>query len=131
MCWVQGLDQAFIGEVLTWNSDRFLVMQLEPEHTICAALDHADVARPGHRLQASGQFLAVPCGKELLGTELSPGGLNINGELPVHGERRTLDNAGPGICEGAYRRNPSRTGVLAIDTLCPIARGGSSPARPR
>ncbi len=71
----------------------------------------------------TGRPLEVTCGDGLLGRVLDGLGAPIDGGPPLVGEAWAVERPAPAALERPRQLVPLRTGVRAVDGLCPLAEG--------
>jgi F-type H+-transporting ATPase subunit beta len=83
--------------------------------------------RRGEAVEGTGRGLEIPVGDALLGRVIDTLGRPLDGGPPVAtSERRAVHQEPPPLHRHASRSEPLRTGIKAVDLLCPFARGGKT-----
>src|SRR5207248_11685547 len=80
--------------------------------------------RKGDEVRRTGRVLEVPVGPAMVGRVVDALGRPVDGRGPIHTTKtRKLDIVAPGIIKRQPVKEPTQTGVKAIDLMVPIGRG--------
>jgi F-type H+-transporting ATPase subunit alpha len=125
---IYGLSQAVLGEVLKIKTEKGDVsaMALSLEEGVIGAIilgDYTGVSS-GDEVEATGEIMKVPSGKEMIGRVVDALGNPIDGKGKIKAEKMMeIEKVAPGVIERASVSQPLQTGIKAIDAIVPIGRG--------
>ncbi|MCX7996784.1 MAG: F0F1 ATP synthase subunit alpha [Patescibacteria group bacterium] len=122
---IHGLDQAFFGEIVQFESGvKGTVIDLLPEMVGVIVLGDYLTIRSGEVVKATGNILSVPISDEILGRVVNPLGEVLDGGNQLKADvRYPVEKIAPGVVERKSVGVPVQTGIIAIDALTPIGRG--------
>ena len=81
----------------------------------------------GTIVEATGDALTIPVGRELLGRVVDATGAPLDGGPAIaSGERRPIHREPPALHIHTTHLAPMWTGIKVVDLLCPFARGGKT-----
>ncbi len=122
---IYGLSNAMAGEMLDFGNDMYgQVFNLEEETVGAVIFGDCSHIKEGDVVKSTGELLAVPVGRELLGRVVNALGQPIDGGSPIlTSDRRKVDVIAPGIADRQPVKEPLQTGIKAIDSMIPIGRG--------
>ncbi|MCB1558231.1 MAG: F0F1 ATP synthase subunit beta [Alphaproteobacteria bacterium] len=120
---------AILNALTTTNDGKTLVLEVAQhlgENIVrCIAMDSTDGLVRGTAVADTGNAIAVPVGKEVLGRIVDVIGQPIDERGPV-GEKKTypIHREAPKFEEQATETEQLITGIKVVDLLCPYAKGG-------
>ncbi len=122
---VEGLDEAFYGEILLFDGGvRGMVQRLGDETVGCILFENGGTVSAGSAVYRTGKLAGIPCGDEFLGRVVDALGATIDGGPEIVADAyRPAESPAPGIIDRAGVCEPLETGILAIDSMFPIGRG--------
>ena len=122
---VEGMDRAVYGEIVTFeNGAKGMVESVEPGRLGIMLFDGAETVGVGTMVTRSGKRAGIPVGDGFLGRVIDPLGEPIDGKGPIEAVGyNPIEKQAPGILERQSVDTPLHTGILAIDSMCPIGRG--------
>lgn len=125
---ILGLSQAKMGELLRINTStgviNAFVFSLEEGMIGAAILDNFEGVASGDEVEATGEVLKVPSGKEMIGRVVDTLGNPIDGKGKIKTEKMMeVERVAPGVITRESVRTPLQTGIKVIDALIPIGRG--------
>jgi len=104
-----------------------VMAQLSQDKVRCIALTPTQGLARGMLVEASGQPLAAPIGKNILSRMFDVFGKPIDGLPMPKGVRwRNVHQAPPSLIERSTRSEIFTTGIKIVDVLAPIERGGKA-----
>lgn len=122
---IAGLNDVALGEIINLpKNTRALAFNLERNTVGAVILGEYTHLKEGDRATASGQVLAIPAGKEMLGRIVSPLGDSLDGKRAIpHKNLQPLEKIAPGVIARKSVSEPVQTGIKSIDSMIPIGRG--------
>lgn len=123
---IQGLSGLKMNELVEIEGlhTQALVMNLEQDAVYALVLESNPEIREGLFVKATGEFLSIPVGEELIGRVVDPLGKAIDGKGEIKGEKHMHhENIAPSVMVRKSVHEPVQTGIIAIDALIPIGRG--------
>ncbi len=122
---IYGLDNVQAGEMVEFPGGiRGMALNLEEDNVGAVIFGSDRDIREGDTVKRTGDIVAVPVGKELLGRVVDPLGNPLDGKGPIKTkERKKVDVKAPGIIPRKSVHEPMQTGLKAVDALIPIGRG--------
>ena len=122
---VTGLDDAFYGEILVFQSGvRGMVQELAPGRVGCILFGETCAVTAGSAVQRTGRVAGVPVGEGCIGRVVDALGMPIDGKGRIRADGYfPVENPAPGIIDRQPVDTPMETGILAIDAMFPIGRG--------
>jgi F-type H+-transporting ATPase subunit alpha len=122
---VYGLDKVKAGEMVEFPGGiKGMALNLETDNVgVVIFGDDRDI-KEGDTVRQTGEIVAVPVGKGLLGRVVDALGNPIDGKGPIKStETKRVDVKAPGIIARKSVHEPMQTGIKALDALVPIGRG--------
>lgn len=122
---IYGLDNVQAGEMVEFTGGiRGMALNLEEDNVgVVIFGSDRDIAE-GDMVKRTGDIVAVPVGKGLLGRVVDPLGNPLDGKGPITAETQCeVDVKAPGIIPRKSVHEPMQTGLKAVDALIPIGRG--------
>ena len=122
---VYGLDKVKAGEMVEFPGGiKGMALNLETDNVgVVIFGDDRDI-KEGDTVRQTGEIVAVPVGKGLLGRVVDALGNPIDGKGPIKStETRRVDVKAPGIIARKSVHEPMQTGIKALDALVPVGRG--------
>ena len=122
---VTGLDDAFYGEILVFQSGvRGMVQELAPGRVGCILFGETCAVTAGSAVKRTGRVAGVPVGEGCIGRVVDALGMPIDGKGRIRADGYfPVENPAPGIIDRQPVDTPMETGILAIDAMFPIGRG--------
>ena len=122
---IHGLDKAMSGELLDFGNDIYgMVLNLEQDNVGAVLLGGDTKIKEGDIVKRTGKIMQVPVGESMIGRVVDALGRPIDGKGPIHTtQSRPIEYPAPGIADRKSVKEPSQTGIKAIDALVPIGRG--------
>ena len=122
---VHGLDQVQAGEMVEFPGGiKGMALNLEVDNVGIVIFGDDRNIKEGDTVKRTGDIVAVPVGKDLLGRVIDALGNPIDGKGPiVTDDRARVEVKAPGIIPRKSVHEPVQTGLKAIDALIPIGRG--------
>ena len=122
---VTGLDDAFYGEILVFQSGvRGMVQELSPGRVGCILFGDDRAVTAGSAVKRTGRVAGVPVGEGCIGRVVDALGMPIDGKGRIRADGYfPVENPAPGIIDRQPVDTPMETGILAIDAMFPIGRG--------
>lgn len=123
---VEGLGKVSYHETVRFKSGLTgLALNLAEDSVGVVVLGKADEISEGEEVEASGELMSVPVGKELLGRVVDALGNPIDGKGPLgeNLQRRPIERIAPGIIARQSVDQPLQTGIISIDAMIPVGRG--------
>ena len=121
---VTGLDDAFYGEILVFQSGvRGMVQELAPGRVGCILFGETCAVTAGSAVKRTGRVAGVPVGEGCIGRVVDALGMPIDGKGRIRADGYFPENPAPGIIDRQPVDTPMETGILAIDAMFPIGRG--------
>ena len=122
---VHGLENAMQGELLQFPGDVYgMVLNLEEDNVGVVLLGSASNIEEGDIVKTTGRVVEVPVGDALLGRVVNSLGQPIDGKGPVQTDKfRKIERVASGVITRKSVDTPLQTGIKAIDSMVPIARG--------
>ncbi|ESR26382.1 F0F1 ATP synthase subunit alpha [Lutibaculum baratangense] len=122
---VYGLDNVQAGEMVEFpNGIQGMALNLETDNVGVVIFGSDREIKEGDTVKRTGDIVAVPTGKGLLGRVVDALGNPIDGKGPIDSaERKPVDVKAPGIIPRKSVHEPMATGLKAIDALIPVGRG--------
>merc|ERR1712223_779742 len=121
---VYGLKNIQAEEMVEFSSGlKGMALNLEPDNVGVVVFGHK-LIKEGDVVKRTGAIVDVPVGTELLGRVVDALGNPIDGAGPINsGQRFRVGLKAPGIIPRQSVREPTQTGIKAVDSLVPIGRG--------
>jgi len=122
---VSGLSQAaYLEKVVFQGGIEGFAINLEEDSVGVIVLGAYEGIKEGDEVEATGELLSIPVGKEFLGRVINPLGEPIDGKGPIHAKKKyPVEKIAPGVIFRQRVSTPLQTGIKAIDALIPIGRG--------
>ena len=122
---VYGLDQVQAGEMVEFPGGiKGMALNLEMDNVGVSIFGDDTGIKEGDTVKRTGEIVAVPVGKELLGRVVDGLGNPIDGKGPIQSsEKRRIELKAPGIIPRQSVSEPMQTGIKALDALVPVGRG--------
>lgn len=126
---IDGLKGAMSGELLEFvaSDGRIvsgLVQNLEEDEVGAVLLGDVTAIKENDQVRTTGKILEVPVGKAMLGRVVNVLGQPIDGKGPIETTAtRPVEFKAPGVHERQPVEEPMQTGILAVDSMIPMARG--------
>merc|ERR1711963_835324 len=122
---VYGLKNIQAEEMVEFSSGlKGMALNLEPDNVGVVVFFNDKLIKEGDVVKRTGAIVDVPVGTELLGRVVDALGNPIDGAGPINsGQRFRVGLKAPGIIPRQSVREPMQTGIKAVDSLVPIARG--------
>jgi F-type H+-transporting ATPase subunit alpha len=123
---IEGLTDAMLNEMLDFGNG-VIGLALNLEETEVGAIILGDYlsVREGTEVRTTGKLLSVPVGMGLLGRVVNTRGQPIDGKGPVQSDvSYPVEKIAPGIVKRKSVSQPLQTGIMAIDAMIPVDRGG-------
>jgi F-type H+/Na+-transporting ATPase subunit alpha len=122
---IYGLDQVQAGEMVEFpNGMKGMALNLESDNVGVVIFGDDSGIAEGDIVKRTGDIVAVPVGRGLLGRVVDALGEPIDGKGPLTDVTRTrVEVKAPGIVPRRSVHEPVQTGLKAIDSLVPIGRG--------
>ena len=122
---VYGLDKVKAGEMVEFPGGiKGMALNLETDNVgVVIFGDDRDI-KEGDTVRQTGEIVAVPVGRGLLGRVVDALGNPIDGKGPIKStETKRVDVKAPGIIARKSVHEPMQTGIKALDALVPVGRG--------
>jgi len=128
ICRIYGLSQAKAGELLKIKTKNGAVsamaLSLEEGQIGAVILGKFDEIASGDAVEATGEVVKVPAGKEMIGRVVDALGNPIDDKGPIKAEAMMeVEKVAPGVITREKVEVPLQTGIKAIDSVIPIGRG--------
>ena len=122
---IYGLDNVQAGEMVEFPGGiRGMALNLEEDNVGAVIFGSDREISEGDIVKRTGDIVAVPVGKGLLGRVVDPLGNPLDGKGPIEAEAHCeVDVKAPGIIPRKSVHEPMQTGLKAVDALIPIGRG--------
>jgi len=122
---VSGLSHVAAGEMVEFETGVMgVALNLEEDMAGIILLGEAGDLKEGSSVKATGKFLSVPAGKNVIGRVVNTLGVPIDGKGEIVAETyRPIERVAPGVMTREGVKQPLQTGIKAIDALIPIGRG--------
>jgi len=123
---IQGLSGLKMNEVVDIEgvNAQALVMNLEQDAVFALVLQASTKIREGLFVKATGNFLSIPVGDDILGRVVDPLGAALDGRGDIKADKNMPhESAAPNVMVRKSVHEPFQTGIVAIDSLVPIGRG--------
>ncbi len=122
---IYGLDNVQAGEMVAFSDGiRGMALNLEQDNVGVVIFGSDRDIREGDTVKRTGDIVAVPVGKELLGRVVDSLGNPLDGKGPIKTKKHMkVDVKAPGIIPRQSVHEPMQTGLKAVDALIPIGRG--------
>src|ERR1700677_3139294 len=122
---VHGLDNVQAGEMVEFPGGiKGMALNLETDNVGVVIFGSDSTIEEGDTVKRTGAIVEVPVGKGLLGRVVDPLGNPIDGKGPITAAKRArVDVKAPGIIPRKSVSEPMATGLKAIDSMIPTARG--------
>ena len=123
---IQGLSGLKMNELVEVEGlhTQALVMNLEQDAVYALVLEANPEIREGLFVKATGKFLSIPVGEDLIGRVVDALGRPLDGKGEIKGEKHMPhENIAPSVMVRKSVHEPVQTGIVAIDALIPIGRG--------
>ena len=122
---VTGLDDAFYGEILVFQSGvRGMVQDLSEDSVGCILFDDDASVCAGSTVRRTGRTAGVPVGEGFLGRVVNALGVPIDGGGDIRADGyRAVESPAPGIIDRQPVNAPMETGLRTVDSMFPIGRG--------
>ena len=123
---IQGLSGLKMNEIVEIEGvkSKALVMNLEQDAVFAIVLESSTEIREGLFVKATGQFLSIPVGEEIIGRVVDPLGTTLDGKGNYkHDKMMAHERPAPGVMVRKSVHEPLQTGIVAIDALVPVGRG--------
>ena len=122
---VHGLEKVMAGEMLAFPHNVFgIALNLEEEEVGAVLLGESQELKEGDVVKRTNTIMSVPVGEALVGRVVNPLGQPVDGKGGIATKQRNaLERIAPGVLDRQPVREPLQTGIKAIDSMIPIARG--------
>src|SRR6201996_8635147 len=122
---VEGLPSAMTNELLEFEGGTLgIALNLDVRDIGVVILGDATQIEEGQAVKRTGEILSVPVGDAYLGRVVNPLGNPIDGSGEIESsERRALELQAPTVVQRQEVREPTLTGIKAIDAMTAIGRG--------
>ncbi len=123
---IQGLSGLKMNELVEIEGlhTQALVMNLEQDAVYALVLEANPEIREGLFVKATGEFLSIPVGEDLIGRIVDSLGKPLDNKGEIKAEKRMPhENIAPSVMVRKSVHQPVQTGIVAIDALIPIGRG--------
>lgn len=124
--WIKGLPNLMMNEIVEIEGvgAEALVMNLEKDSAYALVIQADPGVREGLFVKATGKFMSLPVGEDLLGRVVDPLGKPLDGKGPYKStETRPHESNAPSVMVRKSVHQPVQTGIVAVDSLIPIGRG--------
>ncbi len=123
---VHGLDSVQAGEMIAFdNGVRGMALNLERDNVGVVIFGEDRGIKEGDNVKRTGEIVAAPVGRGLLGRVVDALGEPIDAKGPLKDveSRNRVDVKAPGIIPRKSVHEPMMTGIKAIDGMIPVGRG--------
>ena len=125
---IYGLSQAKSGELLKIKTKKgpITAMALSLEEGLIGSIILGDytAASAGDEVEATGEIMKVPAGRDLLGRVVDPLGEPLDKKPKIKPQKMMeVEKVAPGVITREKVNTPLQTGLKAIDSIIPIGRG--------
>src|SRR5881227_2612747 len=122
---IHGLENCMSFEMLELPHDvTGLALNLESDNVGAVLFGEWDKVVEGDTVKRTKRLLDIPVGEELLGRIVDPLGNPLDGKGEIKtSETRPSEHKAPGVVQRQPVKEPMLTGLKAIDSMIPIARG--------
>jgi len=129
---ISGLAKVMSQEMITIETDEGDVQAVafNLEETMVGAIVLGDFSyiKTGNTVKLTGQVLAIPVGKEMVGRVVDSLGRPVDGKGPIFGanvkpQYYSVEKKAPSVLARESVNTPLHTGIKAIDSMIPIGRG--------
>src|ERR1700690_1102371 len=122
---VHGLDKVMAGELLSFpHGLAGIAMNLEEDQVGVVLLGEYTEIKEGDEVKRTGRIMSVPVGDALIGRVVNSLGEPIDDKGPIQSDKSIpLERIAPGVIARQPVREPMATGLKAIDSMIPGARG--------
>src|SRR5438477_8851501 len=122
---VHGLENCLALEMLELEHGVVgLAFNLEEDNVGTALFGEWDKVKEGEPVRRTGRVASVPVGPGLLGRVVDPLGNPLDGKGPIEStETRPVEWKAPGVIQRQPVKEPSQTGIKAIDSMTNVGRG--------
>ena len=120
-----GLDNCMAGELVEFPDGSYGMAQNLEENTVSIVILGSDQGiKEGDVVKRTGKVVSVPVGAKLIGRVVNALGEPIDGKGAIKADDyKAIESPAPGIIERQHVNRPLQTGIKAIDSMIPIARG--------
>ena len=125
---VDGLSEVMYNEMVQFPGGTIgIALNLEEDEVGCVVLGDISQLKEGDEARTTGKLLSVPVGKALLGRAVDALGNPVDGKGPIDSkETYPVEKIAPGIIVRKSVSQPLFTGIMAIDSMIPIAAASAS-----
>ena len=122
---IHGLDRVMAGELLELPHDvAGLALNLEEDQVSAVLLGDYTKIKEGDIVKRTNRIMSVPVGEALVGRVVDALGRPTDGKGPVISDKFSpIERIAPGVVQRQPVREPTQTGIKAIDSMIPIGRG--------
>ena len=122
---IHGLENAMQGELLEFPGEVYgMVLNLEEDNVGAVLLGDQRNINEGDTVKTTGRVVEVPVGDCMLGRVVNALGQPIDGKGPIQATNfRQIERVASGVIARKSVDTPLQTGIKAIDSMVPIARG--------
>ncbi len=123
---IQGLNNLHMNEIVVIEgvNAQALVMNLEQDAVYALVLQANPEIREGLFVKATGKFLSIPVGEDIVGRVIDALGNPLDGQAPYKSDKiMPHESQAPSVMLRKSVHEPLQTGIVAIDALIPVGRG--------
>src|SRR5262244_4275659 len=123
---IEGLNDAMLNEMIDLGHGiTGLALNLDQNEVGVVILGDYTELGEGDEVRTTGKLLQVPVGKGLLGRVVNTLGQPVDGKGPIKSDLDyPVEKLAPGIIRRRPVEQPVQTGIMPIDAMIPIGRGG-------
>src|SRR5262244_358614 len=123
---IEGLTEAMLNEMIDLGHGvTGLALNLDETEVGVVILGDYTQLGEGDEVRTTGKLLQVPVGKGLLGRVVNTLGQPLDGKGPIKSDvAYPVEKLAPGIIRRRPVEQPVQTGIMPIDAMIPIGRGG-------
>ena len=122
---IYGIEHAMYGEIVIFeNGVRGMVQDIKRDQVGCIIFGKDTEIKEGTKVTRTKKKAGIPVGDAYLGRIINALGAPIDGKGEIKADDyRAIEQEAPGIVDRQSVKQPMETGILAIDSMCPIGRG--------
>ena len=122
---IYGIEHAMYGEIVIFeNGVRGMVQDIKRDQVGCIIFGKDTGIKEGTKVTRTKKKAGIPVGDAYLGRIINALGAPIDGKGEIKADDyRAIEQEAPGIVDRQSVKQPTETGILAIDSMFPIGRG--------
>src|SRR5437667_6970173 len=126
---IHGLEKVMAGELIEFPRNvSGIAMNLEEDQVGAVLLGDYTVIREGDEVKRTSRIMSIPVGEGMVGRVVDALGAPIDGKGPIHADAfNPVERLAPGVIDRRPVKEPSQSGIKAIDAMIAIGRGQREP----